>query len=244
MTPEEILQYQKDSKFVPDKTPEWEYPIEEDHWMISHNALRGEMEQIQTALKNVDEAEEWKILSLQKIWTYHKDHTIAHHKSEEEILQPFLETRINYPTKASQGHDVIEKSLQELDEKIQNLKTKDDIEEFTKEFEKYHKELMLPHLEAEESLSMVLLRAYFSQMEFKETGKRMGKEGGHSGSFVYFAGEDKFRNELMGKWGMPSFVWYVAFSKQLKEYQVGVLKHVEALETNSPPPEDESCAIQ
>lgn len=135
--------------------------------------------------------------------------------------------------------------MNQLDEKLNVIKTKENISAVSNDFEKYRNDL-IEHLEAEECLSLPLLRAYFSQADFKTIGKRMGKEDGHSGSFVYFCGEDKFRNELMVKWGMPSFVSYEAFSKALQEYQVGVIRHVEAIETNKkPPPQDDSnCSIQ
>ena len=105
---------------------------------------------------------------------------------------------------------------------------------FAQAFEPYATH-MCAHLKAEEDVAIPVMRAYFTEDEFKATGKRMGSEGGHAGSFVYYITEEKFRNEVMPRWGIPFFVWYVAFGPAMKEYEQSVIFQRQALETNTPP---------
>ena len=101
---------------------------------------------------------------------------------------------------------------------------------------------MCAHLKAEEDVAIPVMRAYFTEDESKATGKRMGSEGGHAGSFVYYISEDKFRNEVMPRWGIPFCFWYLAFGPAMKEYQESVIVQRQALETNTPPV-DSGCTI-
>lgn len=68
----------------------------------------------------------------------------------------------------------------------------------------------------------------------------MGQEGGHTGSFVYYIGEDRFRSEMMPRMNIPFFVWYIAFSGALGEYQKQVIEQVQALEKNEEPVQSSS----
>ena len=92
--------YQIDPKITPDKAGEWKTPPEEDTWVLSHQSLRGEVDEIQTAIPNVvSDPVTWKITALKSMWKYHRDHVLAHNKAEEEVLQPMLATRFHYPEK-------------------------------------------------------------------------------------------------------------------------------------------------
>ncbi len=94
--------YQIDPNLPPDKAGTWKTPPEEDTWVLSHHSLRGELEEIQKALSHVvSNPVAWKITALKPMWKYHQDHVLAHHKAEEEIMQPMLSTRFCYPEKVS-----------------------------------------------------------------------------------------------------------------------------------------------
>lgn len=125
---------------------------------------------------------------------------------------------------------------------LEDANEKESIESFGRMFKQYATELR-QHLKDEEEMALPLLRAYFSQDEFKDTGRRMGKEGGHVGSFVYYIGEERFRNELMPKWGMPFFVWYVAFAPAMKEYRLQVIVPGECIASNVPFKDESSCKM-
>lgn len=99
---EDLAKYQTDPKFTPDKAGEWNTPPEEDSWVLSHNSLRGELEEIEKALpKVVSNPVAWKLSALKSMWNYHRDHVLAHHKAEEEVIQPVMATRFQYPEKVS-----------------------------------------------------------------------------------------------------------------------------------------------
>ena len=105
----DLNQYQKDPAFLPDKTETWVTSKDQDGWVLSHNSLRGELEEMRAALNAISTTksetttlEAWKLKCLQSIWKYHVDHVVLHQKAEEEVLQPFLETRVKYPTQVSE----------------------------------------------------------------------------------------------------------------------------------------------
>ena len=107
----DLNQYQKDPAFLPDKTETWVTSKDQDGWVLSHNSLRGELEEMRAALTAITNSsnsetttiDSWKLECLQSIWKYHLDHVVLHQKAEEEVLQPFLETRVKYPTQVSQS---------------------------------------------------------------------------------------------------------------------------------------------
>jgi len=136
----------------------------------------------------------------------------------------------------------LENKLQQLTAQLEQMTHWTELATFQQSFELYAAGL-LEHLQNEEELVLPMIRAFYSQADFKEMGKRMGKEGGHAGSFVYYMGEDKFRHQFMPNHHVPSFVWYVAFSRALQEYKYQVIRHLEALEKNVGPPPDESCVV-
>jgi iron-sulfur cluster repair protein YtfE (RIC family) len=91
------------------------------------------------------------------------------------------------------------------------------------------------HMDQEESFLLPCMRAYFTESELSGVQRRMGQEGGHSGSFVHVIGEERFRNHTMPRFKIPFFVWNLAFKPELKHYQEQVVQQVEALETNVQP---------
>ena len=237
----DLKEYQKDPAFPPDKTSLWaDRKKEDDHWVISHNSLRGELDELTTcltALGDTKPLEAWQLTALKHVWMYHYEHIQKHHESEEVVLQPFVGTRVKYPESISNGHKELELKLnilhnlvtQELPEKAEG-----GIQPLADLFAPY-KMFLEEHLKEEEEVALPLIRAFFTPDEFKETGKAMGQAGGHAGSFVYYVGADKFKNETMAKLGIPFFVWYVAFKGALKEYEESVIKNVTALQEGKPP---------
>lgn len=131
-------------------------------------------------------------------------------------------------------------NVEELGKLLEDTSGKESIEAFQSMFQQYAAELR-QHLKDEEDTALPLLRAFFTQDEFKATGKQMGIEGGHAGSFVYYIGEERFRKELMPKWGMPFFLWYIAFAPAIKEYRLQVIVPGECITANTPPAGESTC---
>jgi hypothetical protein len=95
--------YQQKDEFKPDKEASWPYPAEKDGWMHAHNALREETRNLVTALEATDAREgklkDWEAMCIKKAWAAHEIHVHSHHKNEDDIMVPFLETRFKYPDK-------------------------------------------------------------------------------------------------------------------------------------------------
>ncbi len=112
---EDFSTYQIDPNFPPDKAGEWKTPPKEDTWVLSHHSLRGELKEIEKALVHVvSDPIAWKIAALESMWKYHRGHVLAHHKAEEEIMQPVLSTRFRYPEKVSAASSLLHKYLYRL----------------------------------------------------------------------------------------------------------------------------------
>lgn len=252
----DFAQYKLSDEFPPTRESEWTIPAGKDGWSLSHNALRGEMEFLDKAVTKLSQEEkleeEWKVTSLLAMWKHHRNHVVCHHTAEDVVLQPALEKRFKYPEKAGEGHKDLENLLHDVDKALsswqQSSKTNVDATNVLSQYQIYDK-AMREHLHAEEVLGVPLMRAFFSQAEFKPIGRELGKQGGPPGSFVYFIGEDEFRDGFMTRHNMPFFLWYMVFGPALKEFKNDFLRHAIALtETNRepPPPEDVSpysCAI-
>jgi Hemerythrin HHE cation binding domain len=95
--------YQLTEEFKPDKEATWHFSADKDGWMHAHNALREEMQNLVTALAATIAREgnlnDWEAKCIKKAWAAHEIHIHSHHKNEDEILVPFLETRFKYPDK-------------------------------------------------------------------------------------------------------------------------------------------------
>jgi len=237
----DLKEYQIDPAFPPDKTELWAgRDKEDDHWVLSHNSLRGELDELDkciAALSAADRLESWQLDCLSKVWQYHYEHIQKHHDSEEFTLQPFVGTRVKYPDTISNGHKELELKLDLLHKMVTEELPKQPekgVAPFAELFSPY-KKVLIEHLQEEEDTVVPLIHAYFTPEEFKVPGKTMGQTGGHAGSFVYYIGANKFRNETMGKLGIPFFVWYLAFKGALKEYQDQVIANVTALQEGKPP---------
>ena len=96
------LKWQADTTYAPDKEITWTHPAETDGWMHAHNAIRGELADIKMALTKCEERgdlPEWAVVAIQQVWKNHSEHVHAHHKNEDELFVPFLDTRIKLPEK-------------------------------------------------------------------------------------------------------------------------------------------------
>lgn len=95
-------EYQVDPRHSPDKGSTWQYPEEDDGWILTHNALRGEMGCMKEAIDMVmkrGEFQQWEIEALQTIWDAHYVFVDAHHHNEDDKIQPIFAARVRYPEK-------------------------------------------------------------------------------------------------------------------------------------------------
>jgi iron-sulfur cluster repair protein YtfE (RIC family) len=236
-------QWQADTKYPPDKSSKWTTPFEQDGWFHAHNAIRCEIKDLSDGIKTIIEkfpngAPTWAISSIQIVWKDHQIHVHSHHSNEDDIMFPFLRTRINVPKKLEADHGTLLQYMENVNNIVIALKEGDTLERLQDSLFTYE-EGMLPHLKEEEDIALPLMRAYFTP---KEIGPKTQKIVDSSpdcelGSFIYYMTEHKFRSEFMKKEGIPSFVWFLVFKKKYQYFLNNLLIHYEALKIGNPPEE-------
>lgn len=237
----EDSQWQADPKYNADKQPTWTHPTEDDGWVLAHNSLRSELNDIIEAVESVatkfgDAVPGWAIHCIQKVWSEHDTHVHSHHENEDDIMTPFMKTRINLPQKLESDHEIVCDKINQVTEAVQGLAEGSSIVGVVFALKEY-KEVLFPHLEEEEHIALPLLRSYFDP---NEVGKQVQKIVGKSpkcelGSFIYYQTEDNFRNKFMKQEGIPFFVWYLAFKSAYKHFLDNTVSNLEALKTGVPP---------
>ena len=230
--------------FPPNKESAWAYPPEEDGWTHSHNALRMELaafaEALEAMLERGAEPADWELHAIKKWWGVHEETVHAHHHSEDEIMNPFLRTRIKLPEKLEADHVELVRIVDELSALISNLKSGassisqiQDLAALWKEYD----QTMRPHLLEEEAVGLPLFRAYFTPKEAQPQVMKIVEKDprGAMGSFIFCMGEDKFRTEFMKQHGIPFFVWYIDFRSKFLYYKNEIAALVDALTEGKPP---------
>ena len=216
------LKYQADKNFLPDKRNLWKMPESETGWVLAHNAIREEIKSMKNALNMLKlPLRNWQIQFIKKWWDGHYIHIMEHHKNEDNQLNPFIKTRVNYPDKLETDHIELLEILKEIYDDIDNLKENDLIEELKIKWENYELK-MLPHLQEEEDIGLPLLMAYFTPKEVNEVTEKFLKDADKRslGSFVHWMGSKNECLKFQKNEGIPWFVWYIPKSgfKALRTY--------------------------
>eukprot|EP00931_Biecheleriopsis_adriatica_P100987 TRINITY_DN76216_c0_g1_i1.p1 TRINITY_DN76216_c0_g1~~TRINITY_DN76216_c0_g1_i1.p1 ORF type:complete len:263 (+),score=66.52 TRINITY_DN76216_c0_g1_i1:79-867(+) len=240
--------YAVDAKQFPaDKEVLWKHAAHEDGWTHAHNAIRMELDNFMEALKAVQSRAamgnliQWEITAMQKWWDSHEKHTHSHHHNEDDLFNPFLKTRIQYPKKLETDHvglvakmNHIKKLIGGLDVNISNC-----VDLLVTSWGEYSS-MMKAHLREEEEVGIPLMRAFFSPEEIgKLVQQILGSPDApqeEMGSFIFCMGEEAFRNKFMPQEGIPFFVWWVGgFSSKLEYYKSTVASQINGLTTGVPP---------
>ena len=182
---------------------------------------------------------DWEVASIQRWWKSHLNHIHSHHQNEDEKMNPYLRERILYPEKLEADHIILTNHLDTIAGLVGNLSVSGtSLEKLYSAWHSYQSMMEL-HLLEEEHFGIPLMRAYFKP---KEMGKIVGDIMGSKyapkeemGSFIYFLGEKKFREEFMKQEGIPFFVWWTNFKEKLNYYKTDVNVHIEALENGVAP---------
>ena len=135
---------------------------------------------------------------------------MEHHKNEDDQLNPYIKTRVNYPDKLETDHIELLEILNAISEDIKNLKENDFVEELKVKWENYELK-MLPHLKEEENIGLPLLMAYFTPKEVNEVTEKFLKDADKRslGSFVHWMGNKNECLKFQKNEGIPWFVWYI-----------------------------------
>ena len=177
---------------------------------------------------------DWEVASIQRWWKSHLNHIHSHHQNEDEKMIPYLRERILYPEKLEADHIILTSHLDTIAGLVDNLSVSGTSPKKLYSAWNSYQSMMKPHLLEEEHFGIPLMRAYFKP---KEIGKIVGDIMGSKyapkeemGAFIYFLGEQKFREEFMKQEGIPFFVWWTDFKEKFNYYQTDVNVHIEALE--------------
>lgn len=239
------LSYQISKDFKPDKQSTWVRPTETDGWTLAHNAIRGELSDMKSVLQHLSgrELELWEIESLKAWFAHHKVHIENHHYNEDDIVTPFMKTRINMPDKLTTDHKGLVTHMENLTRLFAELDSKKTVTELSVEWEAYELS-MLPHLYEEEKVALPLLRAYFTSGEYAPVLKKIisqvpkvalgafwyynfatNAEGGPVDGKTTKAGMMAFMKDE----NIPWFVYHLAFKGQLSAFKKTQLNHIDAL---------------
>lgn len=241
--------WQLSDDFKPDKESLWKYPAEKDGWVLAHNMIRKEVNDLIAGMETVhskfsNSTPEWAVNSIKALWTHHYDVLIDHHRNEEEIMNPFIKTRVNFPDKFEADHEVLMKKMNDVNDGVQKLTAGDSLDNLIN-LMKVYKTTMFPHLEEEELVGLPLLRAYFTPVEVKEKVAEIIKTTGPGelGSMIDSMGIEYFRSVFMPQEGIPFFVWFLKFRSDHNHFIANVKCHFDSLKTGAPVSAPEKASL-
>lgn len=224
--------YQKDPLHKPDKESTWDHAPEQSGWFIAHNSIRAELADMRKSAQAIAHRrratlDTWEVESIRSWCAGHFEHVHGHHINEDDILNPFLRTRIQYPPKLETDH----KGLVEMSKRITKLIETDGfkIQDFLELWTEYE-DLMRSHLIEEELIGLPLMRAYFTPLEMKDTLKMIGRRSGglESGSIFHHLGYEK-TFEFLAQEGLPSIVYYLVIYWRVRSYRKAMQSLVDSL---------------
>jgi hemerythrin-like domain-containing protein len=234
--------------YPPDKEAGWTYPAEKDGWYHAHDSIRMELDAFAEALATVvarngagAAPEAWEIRAMQKWWKSHSAHVHSHHSNEDDLFNPYLRTRFNYPEKLESDHVTLIAQMEKLEALISDeLATgaAGTVATLVSEWTAYVG-MMKPHLLEEEEQGIPCMRAYFTHEEIGAlVGKILSNPAApkeEMGAFICCMGPDVFREEFMPQEGIPFFVWYLDFKGKYEHYITEVKSQIDGLMSGEPP---------
>ena len=234
--------YQADPAFKPDKLEMWaKIPVEQDGWVLAHNALRHELSEFQKACDAVGSSTPlvgWQVSSIQSYIKGHVVHVHEHHQNEDAVFNPFLRTRIKYPEKLEADHVQLVETMKRVEAETARLAEGATLGALATLWAEYAS-LMLPHLHEEEVVGLPLARAFFTPAEVAKVTESFVKDGDPvaMGSFVHVNGSKKANMTFMRTYGIPFFVWYIpgkGFKALRTLYRKHMQSHVDSLIAGKP----------
>lgn len=219
-----------------DNEESYNWKAEQDVMMLAHNAIRKEITGMKQALQCILDRrdvnlEEWEIASLQAWWKGHHAHIKFHCVNEEKHLHPIMLERFLFPShEMKEHHKDIQDQLKRLSSMIQDVNSKQSVEDLTKVWDEYM-DVVVSHFKEEEEKGIASCRKFFHAKEWSVIIRAFFDDGAKEefGSLIYSMGEDDFRNTFMRQRKIPGFVWRAFFKKNLNYYRTTMVKHMEAL---------------
>lgn len=235
--------YQLNHEYKPDKESAWHYPAERDGWMHAHNAIRGEIASIRSALEAIEKRGNtlvaWKVKALKTVTDAHFEHIHGHHSNEDDVFVPEFHKRFRFPEKLETDHIGIVEKLSALEKMINNIKVGDGVQVITNLIQEWNKysDLLLPHLAEEEAVGLPLMRAYYTPQEMAPLVQKLVARSTklEVGSIIYFMGVNRCRSEFMKQEGIPFFVWYIDFRSKYNLFLKEFVNNIDALVSGNNP---------
>jgi len=238
-------QWQADGEYAPDKESTWDYPKEKDRWVLANNAIRGEVSVLKEALNKLVERgdfQTWEVESFCAAWSEHFNHIHEHHSDQDNVIYPFLATRIRLPERLRSYHGELSRHLNLIAGLVAVLSGLADhprrsgyVRSMLEAVHEYEKTL-LPHLAEEELGPLPLMRAYFKPEEVGPTVQKTVGVGPscQMGSFIHYAGDEAFF-DFMKQEGMPGYAWYFGLRGKRDHFRRLFVQNLAAVTTGTPP---------
>jgi Hemerythrin HHE cation binding domain len=212
----------------------WTFEIQFDGWWLAHEALRGELKEMQLVLDrwnsfpSVDESliGPHHITALQQWWKGHATHMHSHHRNEDNIVRPFVSRRFQWLEFLDKDHHEIIDYIEKIEHRINiSMMTKDattatNLTTFVSElyllWNVYHQRV-LSHLDHEEHVALALLRVYFTPQDIQSMQRQMALCGPRVevGAIVEYVGVSHLR-ESMRQQRIPRILQILAWTMVFK----------------------------
>lgn len=218
---------------IQDHTSKWKAPLHNDGWVLAHNAIRGELSDFMYVINHLTN----RVITNQHCqnirlwWKGHVEHIEGHHSNEDDLLNPFIRSRVDYPEKLEKDHEFLVGCIKDINVCLEE--TPISIAKLKALWVNYC-EHMLPHLLEEEKVGIPLLRKHFTPKEFEIPMQKLMEKASplEFGCFIYYNGGKTYIKKFMKQEGIPWFVWYLSFRGHLRKYKKEMIAPLKFLKYN------------
>lgn len=240
--------YQLSENYKPDKEITCPYQITNDDWIHAYNSLRGQIILLHEAFYSIQIRSnylmKWEIKEIKKITYQHFLHIHTYHSNKDNLYVSELMKHMRFPKKFTADHIELVHKIEIIEDIISKLKEGDNIEEIgliSKWIE--YEELVFKHLQEEEEIGIPLMRACFTPKDMVPVIQKFIPNGPpvEMGSFIYFMGVTKFRNNFMKQQGLPFLAWFISFKSKYDYFVKEFIDPVNSLKTGKQPREKIGC---
>ena len=233
MNAKDTSSFQANQKFITDKEETWSYPMEKDGWILDHNSIRAEVLEFEAVLTHISgrTLKDWEKEGMKVWWKAHEERIHRHHKNEDDIMNPFLRTRIKYPEKLKADYKGIKQIMDKLKTAFQGFSDVNNIQPLWSEY----KEILFPHLKEAEQVALPLIRDYFEPKKINRIVEKMIQSMSklELGSFFHHTDTGSKHNnnnlEFIKQEGIPFFVSHIDFKKSRTLYRKEIESVIESL---------------
>lgn len=230
------LSFQASTEYEPKHEQSWKYQKEQDGWFHAHNSLRAEIAAIKdcAAILAKGSITSAQVAALKSMWSTHVLWVHEHHSTEDNLLGPWIASRVRLPEKMFAVHTDIETLINKIQSEMNRLAPESNMSVILDLCTSYES-IMLPHLHEEEQVVVPLMRAYFRQAEAsKKVGAIVAKmDPRTTGNVAYWLnggeGEKDTVFTFMKQEGIPCFVYYIVFKPNIDKYKMSFINPCQAI---------------